>query len=315
MIEASLQPQKLLPSPCIGVCRIDPVTGLCLGCARTADEIAAWRTVDPDARAAVWAALPARRARLGISIYRLDWGRAKIRAFVDRTLCHGAGTWVFGVPGAVAEFSMAPEEQVRITGGIDTIAASTGRGAVRLRISEGLRALAIPADGASGRIRAIVLALIRDRLDLPVHRVFAPLGADHRAIRGADRRQQLFDFGLGRYAAQFCIRTGEPSLIARLEAAAGATWPDALEMLGDEILRTSPHRVVRTGIGRAEVFTPIPQPGEKSPAGPHTHFLPRYLAADLDVPPGIELPAAYVLGAIFYPTNEIVLNERYDSCP
>lgn len=30
------------PSPCIGVCRIDPASGLCTGCARTLQEIADW---------------------------------------------------------------------------------------------------------------------------------------------------------------------------------------------------------------------------------------------------------------------------------
>jgi predicted Fe-S protein YdhL (DUF1289 family) len=31
-----------IPSPCIGVCRLDPASGLCLGCMRTALEIAIW---------------------------------------------------------------------------------------------------------------------------------------------------------------------------------------------------------------------------------------------------------------------------------
>ena len=30
------------PSPCISVCRIDPASGLCQGCARTLQEIADW---------------------------------------------------------------------------------------------------------------------------------------------------------------------------------------------------------------------------------------------------------------------------------
>ncbi len=29
-------------SPCIKVCELDPRTGLCTGCLRTGDEIAAW---------------------------------------------------------------------------------------------------------------------------------------------------------------------------------------------------------------------------------------------------------------------------------
>jgi predicted Fe-S protein YdhL (DUF1289 family) len=51
-----------VPSPCISVCRIDPSTGLCVGCARTLQEIASWGTLDDDARRVVWEAIAARRA-------------------------------------------------------------------------------------------------------------------------------------------------------------------------------------------------------------------------------------------------------------
>lgn len=36
-------------TPCIGVCRLDR-RGLCLGCRRTAGEIAHWRSMDEDER-------------------------------------------------------------------------------------------------------------------------------------------------------------------------------------------------------------------------------------------------------------------------
>lgn len=51
-----------VPSPCTSVCRIDPHTGWCAGCARTLDEIAAWSRLDDDAKRRVWALLPQRRA-------------------------------------------------------------------------------------------------------------------------------------------------------------------------------------------------------------------------------------------------------------
>ena len=31
-----------IDSPCINICKLDPATGLCLGCKRTLDEIAHW---------------------------------------------------------------------------------------------------------------------------------------------------------------------------------------------------------------------------------------------------------------------------------
>ena len=51
-------------SPCTSVCRLDAASALCVGCARTLDEIASWSVLDDDARRAIVAALPARRARL-----------------------------------------------------------------------------------------------------------------------------------------------------------------------------------------------------------------------------------------------------------
>ena len=33
-------------SPCIGICRTDPVTGFCYGCARTNDEKKKWKDVN-----------------------------------------------------------------------------------------------------------------------------------------------------------------------------------------------------------------------------------------------------------------------------
>lgn len=49
-------------SPCINVCRMDAASGLCEGCLRTIDEIAAWGTMDDDGKRAVWQRLEQRRA-------------------------------------------------------------------------------------------------------------------------------------------------------------------------------------------------------------------------------------------------------------
>jgi predicted Fe-S protein YdhL (DUF1289 family) len=51
-------------SPCISVCTMDAVSGLCIGCLRTLDEIAAWSVIDDATRRAIVEALPGRRARL-----------------------------------------------------------------------------------------------------------------------------------------------------------------------------------------------------------------------------------------------------------
>jgi len=51
------------PSPCINVCRMNADTGLCEGCLRTLEEIAAWSAMTPEEKRAVLEQLPSRGAR------------------------------------------------------------------------------------------------------------------------------------------------------------------------------------------------------------------------------------------------------------
>ena len=43
-----------VPSPCVSVCRMNETTGLCEGCLRTIDEIAAWSALDTERQREVW---------------------------------------------------------------------------------------------------------------------------------------------------------------------------------------------------------------------------------------------------------------------
>ncbi len=54
----------MVPSPCKNICVMHGPSGLCVGCGRTLDEIAAWSVLDDAAKRAVWALLPARLASL-----------------------------------------------------------------------------------------------------------------------------------------------------------------------------------------------------------------------------------------------------------
>ncbi len=61
-VVAAVTGEAPVPSPCIDVCRMDATSGLCEGCLRTIDEIAAWSRLSDGDKRAVWAALEARRA-------------------------------------------------------------------------------------------------------------------------------------------------------------------------------------------------------------------------------------------------------------
>jgi predicted Fe-S protein YdhL (DUF1289 family) len=43
-----------VPSPCVSVCRVNPVTEQCEGCLRTLDEIAAWGRMDDQGKRGIW---------------------------------------------------------------------------------------------------------------------------------------------------------------------------------------------------------------------------------------------------------------------
>ncbi len=57
------QPIELVESPCIGTCTLGP-DGLCIGCFRSADEIASWLSLSAAQRSAVMQVLPERGQQL-----------------------------------------------------------------------------------------------------------------------------------------------------------------------------------------------------------------------------------------------------------
>ncbi len=56
--------EQAVPSPCINVCRMQPATGWCEGCARTLAEIAAWGQLSDASKRHIWQQLPHRRAQV-----------------------------------------------------------------------------------------------------------------------------------------------------------------------------------------------------------------------------------------------------------
>ncbi len=54
-------PVPAVASPCVNICRIDAVTGRCIGCRRTLDEIARWPVIDDAERQAILDRLASRR--------------------------------------------------------------------------------------------------------------------------------------------------------------------------------------------------------------------------------------------------------------
>ena len=61
-------PEAQVASPCVSVCVIDPVSGLCAGCYRTLEEIAGWIDLSTAARRAIAGELAKRKALHGAGI-------------------------------------------------------------------------------------------------------------------------------------------------------------------------------------------------------------------------------------------------------
>jgi len=50
-----------IASPCVGICKMDDFTGLCTGCLRTLDEIAAWGRASDGVKISILATVDKRR--------------------------------------------------------------------------------------------------------------------------------------------------------------------------------------------------------------------------------------------------------------
>ena len=291
-------------SPCVGVCTLDPARGWCLGCGRTGDEVAAWIGLDDARRLAIWNELPARLDQLAVKARLLPWSRDELKRWVISTLTDRKGTWVTGVPGAVAEFPVRPERAVEVEVKDASIEAQATDAHLRLTLHDKLRGFAFAGEGP------IVLALPRNRATLPHVRGFTSLGLDRDAVRSRHRTHELFDLGLGRQCSRFMLRASSAAFADMMRPHAGKALEHLLRDAGAAILQESPHRVVESALARIEVFTRIPLPGEKSPEGAHTHLLPSFLESGGELPAGLAIPAYACPIAIYYP----LVDEKADSC-
>lgn len=252
--------------------------------------------MDDDRRDDVWRQLPERLANLAIRVHLLPWTPAEIAIWTCEQISERQGTWVTGVPGAVAEFPCTPDRRIGIDTGDGSMIARADDSTFRLRINERLRAFAFTDGGP------IVLAMPRARANMTEHATVQDLGADTDAISAAHRSDRLFDFGIGRKNARFCVRTGDSALAERLASQIGRPWSDLMADIGPDVIAASPHRVVESAAVRIEVYTPIPRPDQKSASGAHTHLLPEFLKTGEEIPASLALPAFAMPVAIFYPT-------------
>ncbi|OCC05487.1 hypothetical protein BA190_08735 [Labrys sp. WJW] len=212
--------------------------------------------------------------------------------------------WSMGTFGAIAEFMRDPDEDARFETAPTYCSITTARGGIRLEISEPFQPVAYETvSQKAGQWRhGIALCLPEAQCAMRRRSVLTDLGPDVEALREQDRDGILFDLGLDLLQVDMAVRTADPDLIAVLRACDGTSLFAPGNPAMAAILRTSPHRVFLTRLGRAEVYQPIPSEGQVSPDGPHTHLLARLLrsgrthAATQPIPDGL-VPCAHLFPA------------------
>jgi hypothetical protein len=228
---------------------------------------------------------------------------------VDQHLGDPSSGWSIGIPGAIGEFSYDTDEPAAIH--LDEACKSvvTARGAIAARLPAEIRCIAhesIDSESQSWS-QSLVFCLPERAAGLPTHHVLTEIGPDVDAIRADNRKDLLFDLGLGSPYLQFCVRSGAQELLTALRRGAGTSIFEPANPALKAILQGSPHRVLLSRLGRIEIFQGIPPAdgGHKSPLGPHTHLLPELLATDRTGPETISMPDGWVPALTLYPPHPL----------
>ena len=225
---------------------------------------------------------------------------------VRRYLHSTESSWSNGISGAIAEFMYDAGESVSFGESATALHAVTGRGAIAVNLAQEAACFAHEdITHCTGSWTQVLSLALPERLSrMPANHAVTALGADTGAIRSRDRDKQLFDLGLGSELARFCVRTGDADLARELNSLCGKTLHARGQALLALLQQSTPQRIVVSALGRIEVYTPIPQKGGHTEAGPHTHLLPGLLGKDKTV-----LPPGYSAALHVYPAHP--LHDKY----
>jgi hypothetical protein len=206
-------------------------------------------------------------------------------ALVRRHLAEPAHHWSVGTYGAIGEFGYdANEPGLAID--LDALAVKTARGSLEVHGIAAAQPFALVDE--TGRVREIAFC--------------SPRTANQRD-RIAALGERTFDLGIGAPHIDMLVRVplGDDDTERLLASAVGRKLMAPDNPAGGAIARTSPTRILLSPIARLEVHQPIPPPGGRSPGGPHTHLLPKFLAQRIVHRPASPLPDGLYCGLSLYP--------------
>lgn len=208
-----------------------------------------------------------------------------LASLVRRHLAEPRNGWSVGTYGALGEFEYALDEP-DLAIDLGALSIRSRRGALHVHGLADAQAFALIDE--TGRTREIAFCTTRR-------------GAGRTCITALDAL--TFDVGLGAPHIDMLVRVraddGETADILRAAAGQGLFAPG--NPAGAAIARASPGRILVSPVATLEVHQPIPPPGGRSPDGPHTHLLPKFLAQSRVHPPDSLLPDGLYCGLSLYP--------------
>lgn len=225
-------------------------------------------------------------------------------SILRRHLHDPSSSFSIGSFGAIAEFHRDPQEALSHDDP-ERLTIATDRGGLQIGLFADVMPLAYETlSGRRGRWQqGVVFCLREDRALSEQRTVLSELGPDRDAIRPEDRDAVVFDMGLGARNVDFCVRTGDPALLGILRREAGRSLFAPGNPAMPAILEANPHRIAFSRLGRAEVYQAIGR--EKTPEGPHTHVLPKFLKSGRTHSANIPVPRGYLPCLSLYPANPL----------
>jgi hypothetical protein len=211
------------------------------------------------------------------------------RELARRHLAEAANGWSVGAWGAIGEFQYDADEPGLVVD-LDALAVTTLRGALHIGELGEAEPFALVDD--NGRTREIAFCSSRP-------------GAQRTTIQQLD--ETTFDLGIGAPHIDMMVRlrADDAATRAALRESAGLALLSPGTPACPAIGRASPTRIFASALARLEVHQPIPPPGGRSPEGPHSHLLPKYLQEGRVHAPGSPLPAGLYCGLSLYPRTRL----------
>lgn len=211
------------------------------------------------------------------------------RDIVRRHLAEPASGWSVGTWGAIGEFQYDAGEP-GLSLDLAGLSVITLRGALHVGDLADARLFRMVDEG--GRTRELAFCS-------------AGQGIRRTVIHQLD--DTLFDLGIGAPHVDLLVRLrpGDSATLAALHEGQGQALLAPGNPAAAAIARASPTRIFVSALARLEVHQPIPPPGGRSPAGPHSHLLPGHLAEGWKRAPDSSLPTGLYCGLSLYPRTRL----------